>query len=1030
MKKFLSALLLSFVATTINAADPALSFQGTGSEADPYRIGNAAELQELALACAGTTAGTTGHYDGVHFILTDDIDMAGVTDFIGIASAPYSQASSNNYYFAGVFDGKGHRIKNLEIKSVAFDSDGNPIKKWGAGQSRKWVGLFGNLMGVEAVVRNVIIDESCRFEALTFVGGIAGEVSNDARIENCSNYGAIVCYDQVAGGIAGALTGTKSDVSAAIEKCLNAGAITTYTKQAGGIAGKSTWGTVSECANIGNISSTSPDPEARSYTQTEAGGIIGSAQATTISDCLNAGLILADKERAGGIAGYMTLNSDKGEIKSCVNTGTVLGHASYQCGPVLGATSNDAKSMMTAFSNCYYDGQLLDSPFMATANLLPKSDGVVAVATAELTSGNALEGLGAAWQLSAGYYPVVKALASELSAAASTYIQLPQGQTAAHFSGQATISGTMPGISASLDETSELFTVNGNTISASPDKGMGSAWISLTNGNYTRRLCLTTYKIALEGNGTEASPYQIKNKNDLEHFAQLTIVPRAHFANTYFALTADIDMQNDASFRGIAAGSDPAFNSSTQYFWHFDGIFDGCGHSLRNLNLRTVCFDAAGNATTWAGGSFQSSGLFGALGAGAVVKNLTIDSGSFMDAGGQVGGITGSLAGGPVLIENCHVAAHIKAYSRYTGGIFGYSATAPGMFPLTIKDCTFSGLIESNWDYVGGIAGWAGHADSRIIGCANTGTIKLHHFSDYIKPSQALSRVGGITGVNNGTVEGCASYGPIIVEPAAECPKVEVMGGLAGQSSNLGKYAAMECNFSASQLYITGANEALNNGALLGQQFHAPASPQGPVRANYCDLQLNAQSTAVGSLNPDNLPADPFIGLDTSELTSGNPIEELAEHFSFENGYYPMPKKLATRPEVRAAAATFLTFPAGQSIRDITDNISAPFNSAMPLTGTLADGTVFHIENNTLITDKEAGSDLLTLTNGQFSTIYPLVKGETSGIGSVEIHDPVVDTVYYSLSGCAIDLPAPGTTVIAVSTTASGRCIATKTVIR
>ena len=401
-----------------------------------------------------------------------------------------------------------------------------------------------------------------------------------------------------------------------------------------------------------------------------------------------------------------------------------------------------------------------------------------------------------------------------------------------------------------------------------------------------------------------------------------------------------------------------------------------------------------------------------------------------MDASGQIGGITGSLAGGPVLIENCHVAAHIKAYSRYTGGIFGYSATAPGMYPLTIKDCTFSGLIESNWDYVGGIAGWAGHADSRITGCANTGTIKLHHFSDYIKPSQALSRVGGITGVNNGTVEGCASYGPIIVEPAAECPKVEVMGGLAGQSSNLGKYAAMECNFSASQLYITGANEALNNGALLGQQFHAPASPQGPVRANYCDLQLNAQSAAVCSLNPDNLPADPFIGLDTSELTSGNTIEELAEHFSFENGYYPMPKKLAARPEVRAAAATFLTFPAGQSIRDITDNISAPFNSAMPLTGTLADGTVFHIENNALTTDKEAGSDLLTLTNGQYSTIYPLAKGETSGVGSIEISDPVVDTVYYSLSGFAIDLPAPGTTVIAVSITASGRCIATKTVIR
>ncbi len=65
---------------------------------------------------------------------------------------------------------------------------------------------------------------------------------------------------------------------------------------------KSTWGTVSECANIGNISSTSSDPEARSYTQTEARWHNRFSQATSISDCLNAGLILADKGTCGGIA--------------------------------------------------------------------------------------------------------------------------------------------------------------------------------------------------------------------------------------------------------------------------------------------------------------------------------------------------------------------------------------------------------------------------------------------------------------------------------------------------------------------------------------------------------------------------------------------------------------------------------------------------------------------------------------------------------------------------------------------------------
>ncbi len=138
----------------------------------------------------------TGHYDGVHFILTDDIDMAGVTDFIG---------ASLGSIFPGLFQqlllrpacstAKATASKILEIKSVAFDADGNPHQEWGAGQSRKWVGLFGKPHGVEAVVRNVIIDESCRFEALTFVGGIAERFPTTQESRTAATTAQFVCYD-------------------------------------------------------------------------------------------------------------------------------------------------------------------------------------------------------------------------------------------------------------------------------------------------------------------------------------------------------------------------------------------------------------------------------------------------------------------------------------------------------------------------------------------------------------------------------------------------------------------------------------------------------------------------------------------------------------------------------------------------------------------------------------------------------------------------------------------------------------------
>ncbi len=104
------------------AADPALPFEGSGTAASPYLLKTAADIKTLADACAGESGATSGmnagHYQGVHFAITADIDMSGIKDFYGIGSAPAGSASGISWYFAGIIDGRGHTVSNMHIDGL------------------------------------------------------------------------------------------------------------------------------------------------------------------------------------------------------------------------------------------------------------------------------------------------------------------------------------------------------------------------------------------------------------------------------------------------------------------------------------------------------------------------------------------------------------------------------------------------------------------------------------------------------------------------------------------------------------------------------------------------------------------------------------------------------------------------------------------------------------------------------------------------------------------------------------------------
>ena len=236
--------------------------------------------------------------------------------------------------------------------------------------------------------------------------------------------------------------------------------------------------------------------------------------------------------------------------------------------------------------------------------------------------------------------------------------------------------------------------------------------------------CYSLY--GLSGLGTEAEPFLIYNLEDLKFFRDHVNAGKTRYNadSVYVALGANIDM----------ASEDWSVNIGDDCNYTFDGIFDGNGFTISNLNSTETAQKADGYVCT---------GLFGAIYGNAVIKNLTIENvnintaeytgnnaaavvGFVYDVNGKtttienvtvkgdvninasgvygVGAIVGySYEGGAVNIMNCKVVANegsvITAISG-TGAIIGYCAGR-----TTIDGCTVDNIDITGKGLVGGIAG-------------------------------------------------------------------------------------------------------------------------------------------------------------------------------------------------------------------------------------------------------------------------------------------------------------------------------------
>ena len=918
-----------------------LDWSGEGTEASPYVITTAKQLNAFS---DDVNAGND--YAGKYVALGADIDMSQSTSAylpVGTADAP----------FRGTFDGKNYTVSNLNIKSgeenyqglfgyadstsviknvklanPTLNVAGNysaPLAGWSSGvitgitvtgatltyANHTGAGVVGYYNGSDL--------SNCEFTGkITGVGenaGIVGEIAGSAKASNLKAHGSIsvssianTVYKGV-GGIAGATLPGKN-LNPVISDSYSDMQLTTSSQYpyVGGIVGQIISATVERCFNAGVLSTTATTTT--SAANGAAGGVAGSCYGGTINDCYNSNIVInsAVSDHVGGIVGYIPTPSytsdSKGNVlyysyesrlNRCLNFGQVRISTTVETMGAYGTTYSD-----TIFTDLYYDKQIAGT--IAPANMES-----MAKTTAELTSGNALGAMSSSvWTFTAGLYPRLKSMAdvnaAHLGAAPMTFAE---GDNVTK------VRRTFK-ISTANDIYWKLYTSSGFADSST---GLNIKGDSVTlNDTYSNEIIVAMskadnsimkmYSLAtinpslFSGSGSEADPYLIKSKTDLESLDQGITTYGQTFKGDFFKQVNDVDA---TGFGGIGMGG------VTSRL--FNGTYDGCGYAIHNLKIDGVVNDTTGAANSKQ--SLYAVGLFGIIGEQGTVKNITIANDCQIDGYTYVGGVAGMNYGA---LENCKNLSKVSAVGQYAGGVTGYNAASG-----TITNSYNAGHIVVGGFYAGGIAGYSGGS---VTYCQNDGYI----LGDSINPARKAgvqATVAGIVGSNSlySVLEGNVNSGAV--------KAARTVGGI---STNVPTRGSVKCNINYGTVERTNTTDAAR-GAVLSA---APAAAND-VTDNYYDSQIGyyggAASSVVTGLN----------GVTTSVLTSGKALDNLdADRYDFTAGLYPVLKAFKDEAAAKANRKMVVIFGEGQTADDVFTD--AALYSASDLQWSVATGKNFIVD--------------------------------------------------------------------------------------
>ena len=224
----------------------------SGSSSDPYVITTAEQLAGLAQLLKNNKS----TFGGSYFVLDSDIDLQN-REWLPIGRF---LKNSNNYGFAGDFDGRGHSIKGLLVTKVSNESGETDMPT-------ECPALFGYLAS-KGSIRNLYVE-----------GVVKGNKAQGASV--------LVTWN----------TGT-------IDNCVVSGDVTAEGASrsfAGGISGVANGGVISNCVSYGSYTAET----GWSY----SGGFVGYASQAAESTFLNC-VGLAEKAKAGISQGMIGANAE------------------------------------------------------------------------------------------------------------------------------------------------------------------------------------------------------------------------------------------------------------------------------------------------------------------------------------------------------------------------------------------------------------------------------------------------------------------------------------------------------------------------------------------------------------------------------------------------------------------------------------------------------------------------------------------------------------------------------------------------
>lgn len=295
---------------------------GIGSANDPFVIKTASQLSAFA-----KSVDDGENYLGKYIVLDADIDLSEIENWNPIGAE--GAASKNlDKIFAGDFNGKGHVIKGLSIKTneeTPYSEEAN-------------VGLFSTLLSTAKVsgIKLENMDINVSDEKVIRAGGITGDITSKAV--------------------------SKTDGHAVVDSCIVSGFVSAKTNEAmvmtGGVVGRAAGNaTICNCISEASIESSSGTKIAYG-----AGIISMAGNDTYIVNCADTGdvkVLTASglSVYAGGVAGMMTSAQYNCFSAGNVTVGTIEQADAANCAGIINGALMPAASGKYDY---YADGANLD----------------------------------------------------------------------------------------------------------------------------------------------------------------------------------------------------------------------------------------------------------------------------------------------------------------------------------------------------------------------------------------------------------------------------------------------------------------------------------------------------------------------------------------------------------------------------------------------------------------------------------------------------------------------------------------------